>query len=134
MAWITPKTNWTSGDFCTYVDINRIITNIKYLYNEIGVAELYPSLRPVMTANSVMTYTRCNQIQEEVFSLYNLIGCTSEYQFIFAKNLNSTPWGSVDLNTIESVLLECKNVVDSGDYTLNYVYAGDGLYCSNELI
>lgn len=134
MAWITPKTNWTSGDFCTYVDINRIITNIKYVYSEIGVAELYPSLRAVMRANSTLTDTRCNQIQEEVFSLYNLIGCTSEYQFIFAKNLNSTPWSSADLNTIENILLECKNIVDSGDYTLNYVYAGDGLYCSNELI
>ena len=132
MAWSTPKTNWTSGDFCTYVDMNRIVANIKYLYNEIGIAELYPSMMPVMTANGTLTYTRCNQIQEEVYQLYGLLGCTGEYPFIFNKTINSSPWSSTDLNTIESILLECKNIVDSGDYSINLDYAGTELYADND--
>ena len=31
MAWIEPKTNWTSQDFFNIEDYNRIIGNIAYL-------------------------------------------------------------------------------------------------------
>lgn len=134
-SWITPKTNWQSGDFCTYVDVNRILNNILYLYDEIGVTALYPTWTPTNTVNNYLYPTGYNWIQEEVYQLYGLIGCTSEHPFIYNKTWNSAPWGSVDLNTIESILLECKTIVDSGDYTLNYVYAGTEMYCSdNDLI
>ena len=131
MAWSTPKTNWTSGDFCTYVDINRIFGNIDYLYNAIGVTPLH-GLQPNLGVTATLTVDRCNYTQEEVFNLYNLIGCTSEYDFIFNKTINSTPWSSSDLNTIESILLECKNIVDSGDYSINLDYAGTELYADND--
>ena len=32
MAWITPKTDWSEIDRCTYTDINRIAGNL----NELG--------------------------------------------------------------------------------------------------
>ena len=130
-SWITPKTNWQSGDFCTYVDVNRIRNNILYLYEVIGVTPLYPTMLPNLTANHGLTVTGYNWIQEEVYQLYGLIGCNSEYPFIYNKTINSSPWSSTDLNTIESILLECKDIVDEGDYILNYVYAGAGTYCSN---
>ena len=134
-SWITPKTNWQSGDFCTYVDINRILNNILYLYDEIGVTALYPTWTPTNTVTNYIYPPGYNYIQEEVYQLYGLIGCTSVYPFIYNKTWNSAPWGSVDLNTIESILLECKTIVDSGDYELNYVYAGTEMYCSdNDLI
>ena len=134
-SWITPKTNWQSGDFCTYVDINRILNNILYLYDEIGVTALYPTWTPNNTVTNYLYPTAYNWIQEEVYQLYGLIGCTSVYPFIYNKTWNSAPWGSVDLNTLESILLECKTIVDSGDYELNYVYAGTEMYCSdNDLI
>ena len=130
-SWITPKTNWSSGDFCTHVDINRIRNNILYLYEQIDVTPIYPTMLPTLDAGNYLYVNGYNHIQEEVYQLYDLLGCTGEYPFIFNKTLNSAPWGSTDLNTIESILLECKDVVDSGDYTLNYVYAGSGTYCSN---
>lgn len=130
-SWITPKTNWQSGDYCTYVDINRIRNNILYLYEAVGVTPLHPTMLPTLTVGTVLTVTGYNRIQEEFYQLYGLLGCTGEYPFIFNKTLNSAPWGSTDLNTIESILLECYDIVDSGDYMLNYVYAGAGTYCSN---
>ena len=135
MAWTTPKTNWQSGDYCTYVDINRIWGNIAYLYNAIGVTQLHPSLTPNLTVSSTLSLDDYNFTQEEVFYLYDLLGGLSDYTFIFNKSINSAPWGSADLNTLESLLLECKDIVDSGNYTLNYVYAGAGTYCSdNDLL
>lgn len=133
MAWTTPKTNWASGDFCTYDDINRIIGNIDYLYNEIGITSLH-GLLPNLGVTATLTAERCNYIQEEVFNLYNLIGVTFEYEFIYNKTINSSPWSSGDLNTIESILLECKNIVDSGDYSINLDYAGTELYADNDAL
>lgn len=133
-SWITPKTNWTSGDFCTYVDANRIRNNILYLYEVIGVTSLHPTMLPNLGAYNWLTVTGYNWIQEEVYHLYSLIGCENEYPFIYNKTINSSPWGSTDLNTIESILLECKDIVDSGNYTLNYIYAGDDMYCNNDAL
>lgn len=131
-SWITPKTNWQSGDFFTYVDINRILNNILYLYDAIGVTPLHPTYLPTWTSANYLYVAGYNWVQEEVFQLYGLIGGTSDYQFIFNKTINSAPWGSTDLNTIESILLECKDIVDEGNYILNYVYAGAGMYCDND--
>ena len=131
-SWITPKTNWQSGDYCTYVDINRIWNNLLYLYENIGVTPPHPTMLPTVGASSWLTIAGYNYTQEEVYQLYGLLGCTGEYPFIFNKTQNSAPWGSTDLNTIESILLECKDIVDEGDYILNYVYAGAGMYCDND--
>ena len=130
-SWITPKTNWQSGDYCTYVDINRIWNNLLYLYETIGVTPPHPTMLPTLTVSLSLTVSGYNHTQEEVYQLYGLLGCTGEYPFIFNKTVNSAPWGSTDLNTIESILLECKDIVDEGNYILNYVYAGAGMYCDN---
>ena len=133
-SWITPKTNWQSGDFFTYVDANRIRNNILYLYDAIGVTPLYPTMLPDLIVNSYLTYNGYNYIQEEVFHLYGLLGCTSDYQYILNKTINSSPWSSTDLNTIDSLLLECYDIVDSGDYTLNYAYTGTEMYADNDVL
>jgi hypothetical protein len=88
-------------------------------------------MQPTLTVSLSLTVNGYNYTQEEVYHLYGLLGCTGEYPFIFNKTQNSAPWGSTDLNTIESILLECKDIVDEGDYILNYVYAGAGMYCDN---
>lgn len=133
-SWITPKTNWQSGDFCTYADVNRILNNILYLYEAIDVTPLVPTLLPNLAANNWLSYIGYNHIQEEVYRLYSLIGCDTEYPFIYNKTINSSPWSSTDLNTIESILLDCKEIVDSGDYSLNYTYAGADMYCNNDAL
>jgi len=133
-SWITPKTNWQSGDFCTYRDVNRIRNNILYLYEVIGVTPLYPAALPNLTVNVGLTVDGFNYVQTEVYHLYDLIGCITEYPFIYNKTINSSPWSSTDLNTIESILLDCKTIVDSGNYTLNYTYAGADMYCNNDVL
>lgn len=131
-SWITPKINWASGDFCTHVDVNRILNNILYLYEQIGITPLHPTFTPTLVSSNYLTYIGYNWVQEEVFHLYGLIGGLSDYSYIPNKTINSSPWGSADLNTLESLLLECKDIVDEGDYILNYIYAGAGMYCDND--
>ena len=133
-SWITPKTNWTSGDFCTEIDFNRIINNILYLYDEISLAPLYPDLLPTLTPSDFVTYDLCNSIKEEVYQLYAWIDGMSDYSYISNKTVNSSPWGSSELNTIESILLNCKEILDSGEYVLNYAYAGIEMYGDNNVL
>lgn len=134
MAWTTPKTNWTSGNFFTYVDCDRILENILYLYAAIGVTPLYPTFLPNHSYGSYLYYAGYNHIQEEVFHLYGLIGGTSDYQYIRHKRINSSPWSSTELNIIESLLLECKQIVDGGDYILNYAYTGTEMYANDNAL
>ena len=41
MAWITPKTDWSSGDNVTADDMNRICGNLNYLLDEERLTKVY---------------------------------------------------------------------------------------------
>lgn len=41
MAWVTPKTDWTSADMFTYEDANRITGNLNYINADAGLKETY---------------------------------------------------------------------------------------------
>ena len=34
MSYVTPKTDWVNGDYCTYTDVNRIMGNVNELLGE----------------------------------------------------------------------------------------------------
>lgn len=128
MAWTTPKTNWASGDFFTYVDWNRIGGNIDYLYDAIGITPLY-NISTNATYSSYKEYDDFNEVQADVFHLYEMI-VGSDYQTIPNKTINSSPWSSTELNIIESLLLECKQKVEPGFY----IYAGTELYADDNVL
>ena len=72
MSWTTPKTNWQSGDFFSYVDYNRITGNIEYLYTEIG--ETPTGTYTVMDITGYLLAPGYNPVSADVINLYNWLG------------------------------------------------------------
>lgn len=107
MAWIEPKTDWTSSDYFNAVDYNRIIGNIKYLQD--FAKELFSlinstSLGEEKTYLSMIYAREMNNIETAIEKLnqetYNL---NIEERKTYKAN-GSTPLWS-DFNRIESAIL-----------------------------
>lgn len=132
MSWTTPKTNWQSGDFFSYVDYNRITGNIEYLYTEIG--ETPTGTYTVMDITGYLLAPAYNPVSVDVINLYNWLGLSDVYDSIEWKDVYSMPWTSKELNAIEGLLLACKTAIDNGVEPINRIYCGDGMYANDILI
>lgn len=132
MSWTTPKTNWQSGDFFSYVDYNRITGNIEYLYTEIG--ETPTGTYTVMDITGYLLAPNYNPVSADVINLYNWLGLSDVYDPIEWKDIYSMPWTSKELNAIEGLLLACKTAIDNGVEPINRIYCGDGMYANDILI
>ena len=131
MSWTTPKTNWQSGDFFSYVDYNRITGNIEYLYAEIG--ETPTGTYTVMDITGYLLAPDYNPVGVDVINLYNWFGLPDDY-FIEWKDIYSLPWTSNELNAIEGILLKCKTAIDNGAEPINNIYCGNDMYSNDILI
>ena len=132
MSWTTPKTNWQSGDFFSYVDYNRITGNIEYLYTEIG--ETPTGTYTVMDITGFLLAPDYNPVSADVINLYNWLGLSDVYDPIEWKDVYSMPWTSKELNAIEGLLDLCKTAIDNGAEPINRIYCGDETYSNDILI
>ncbi len=132
MSWTTPKTNWQSGDFFSYVDYNRITGNIEYLYTEIG--ETPTGTYTVMDITGYLLAPEYNPVSADVINLYNWLGLSDVYDPIEWKDIYSMPWTSKELNAIEGLLDLCKTAIDNGAEPINRIYCGDETYSNDILI
>lgn len=132
MSWTTPKTNWQSGDFFSYVDYNRITGNIEYLYTEIG--ETPTGTYTVMDITGFLLAPDYNPVSADVINLYNWLGLSDVYDPIEWKDIYSMPWTSKELNAIEGLLDLCKTAIDNGAEPINRIYCGDETYSNDILI
>lgn len=132
MSWTTPKTNWQSGDFFSYVDYNRITGNIEYLYTAIGVTPT--GTYTVMDISGYLLAPDYNPVGVDVINLYNWLGLSEDYNSIEWKDTYSLPWTSKELNAIEGLLDLCKTAIDNGAQPINYIYCGNDMYSNDILI
>lgn len=56
MAWVTPKTDWSDGDYFDISDYNRIIGNVNYLY-QLYIDLGQPSFTPADMGSTVSEYS-----------------------------------------------------------------------------
>ena len=113
MAWIEPKTDWTSADYFNAEDYNRIIGNVSYLkaylddlfYNLPNI-----SLGEEKTKYSLIFATEINAIEE---SLENLNLFT--YRFDIGEIKEYIPNGKTptweEFNRIENAILRIYNTM-----------------------
>ena len=69
MAWITPKTNWTSADYYNYDDLNRVENNTSYLkteYQGIGYISATGVIDTSKTMSSITFYDDLNRIENNI--------------------------------------------------------------------
>lgn len=121
MSWSTPKTNWTSGEFFTYADYNRITENIDYLYAYCNTNIGYIGTPYTFTTKTVSDFLNdadFNEVHDALRYLYDNTGAYFAHDPLIDKDEYSMPWGSGELNNIENVCLEFKNYFDN--FTVDY--------------
>ena len=130
MAWSTPKTNWTSGDYFTYADYNRITENIEYLYTYCNTNIGYigtPYSFTTKTASDYLFDTGYNEVHDALRYLYENTGAYFSHDALIDKNEYSMPWTSAELNNIENMCLQFKDYFDN--FTVDYpVIVGNTIF------
>jgi hypothetical protein len=124
MSWSTPKTNWTSGEFFTYADYNRITENIDYLYAYCNTNIGYIGTPYTFTTKTVSDYlnnTGYNEVHDALRYLYDSTGASFTHDPLLDKTPYSMPWGSAELNNIENMCLELKNHLENFDVEYPFV-------------
>ena len=115
MAWITPKTDWTSSDYFNVEDYNRIRGNIQYvyeyalrLYKVFGIDVMQERTLGGAVAAELLNDVE-NNLDKIVENTYNLI----EYRPSKSFEPGQAAWNYDDLNRIERNLLLINAMLES---------------------
>jgi hypothetical protein len=132
MAWITPKTDWTTEDYYNYGDLNRVENNTDYLKTELNNLGYLPSINTINTARDNTTiefYDSLNRVESNIKALKDssyepLSWITPQTDWASV----SQPFSYIDANRLENNLLNFKTMVDRLKEDIRYCgtfYSGD---------
>lgn len=114
MAWITPKTDWSEIDRCTYDDMNRIAGNL----NELGGT----SLKADYTQDDVPTKAEWTLIVTAVNNLVESEGYHTED----VPNMSAT---ALNFNVVEGLTQEIYDWIELKQKQHDAaIYSGDAVY------
>lgn len=117
MAWITPKTDWSSADLVTAGDMNRICGNLNIVY-------LAGKLKTDYTADDIVTVTEWHDILSSLNTMLSVTGVTGTAPGDEMTNdtFNQVEELTQEIRTaLEKYFLQTKAASYSGDT----VFAGD---------
>ena len=131
MAWTTPKTDWVGTDRFYASDWLRIVGNVKYIADIVGVA--YTPYTAVTNGQTVLSSSDRNVVTDTIEQIYASLNSSWNRGYVFPRKDYGSTWNSKDLNIIESLLLNMKEQIDGTlDDTVIY-YAGDEIICGDVL-
>ena len=113
-TWTTPKTNWVGTDYFYAADWLRIVGNLEYITDAIGIA--YTPYTSVTDGDTLLTSGDRNVVTDLIEKIYAEMSCT---------------WSSRDLNIIEKTLENFKAQIDGTLVESCDVYADDELSCGD---
>ena len=111
MAWTTPKTNWSNGDFYNIEDWQRMRDNAEYLCdacNAVNGTNIESKL-PWKELNDILYYEDMNDLYSAVMKVASVY--EKDYRFNFTANMSML--GAEELNRFESLELELYNYMKS---------------------
>lgn len=113
MAWITPKTDWSEIDLCTYEDMNRIAGNL----NELAGT----SLKADYTQDDVVTVEEWSDIVDTVLGL---VESEHYYNHDDVPGMDAT---ALNLNIVEGLTQELADWIElKRRQAESAAYAGEG--------
>ena len=131
MAWTTPKTNWVGTDRFFASDWLRIVGNLKYIADDIGIA--YTPYTSVTDGDTLLTSADRNVVTNMIETTYVAMHSTWSREIVSPRVDYGSAWTSKELNIIESTIENFKAQID-GDITENCDrYAGDQLVCGDKV-
>lgn len=130
-TWTTPKTNWTGFDYFFASDWLRIVGNLEYITDALGIA--YTPYTSVQDGYTLLTSKDRNNVTDMIETIYVALGASWNREVVKPRVDYGSPWNSKDLNIIESTLLKFKEQIDGTlDDTINQ-YSGKEIVCGDDI-
>lgn len=131
MAWTTPKTDWKSTDRFFASDWLRIVGNLKYITESVGIA--YTPFVSVTDGDTLLTSADRNVVTSMIEQIAVALHSTWSREVVKPRSDYGSTWGSRDLNIIEKTLEAFKNQIDGVIVENCDIYAGCELICGDNL-
>ena len=131
MAWTTPKTDWVGTDRFFASDWLRIVGNLKYITDSVGIA--YTPFVSVTDGNTLLTSADRNVVTNLIEEIAVALHSTWSREVVKPRSNYGSTWGSRDLNIIEKTLEAFKNQIDGVIVENCDIYAGNELICGDNL-
>lgn len=129
-TWTTPKTNWVGTDYFYRGDWLRIVGNVEYIADILGV-EFYP-YTAVYNGRTLLKARERNYVTNTLETLYATLNASWERGYVAPRVDYGSPWNSRDLNIIESMLLNMKEQID-GTVSNTVEYYSDEIICGDTI-
>lgn len=131
MAWTTPKTDWKSTDRFFASDWLRIVGNLKYITDSVGIA--YTPFVSVTDGDTLLTSADRNVVTNLIEEIAVALHSTWSREVVKPRSDYGSTWGSRDLNIIEKTLEAFKDQIDGVIVENCDNYAGSELICGDNL-
>ena len=131
MAWTTPKTDWESTDRFFASDWLRIVGNLKYITDSVGIA--YTPFVSVTDGDTLLTSADRNVVTNLIEEIAVALHSTWSREVVKPRSDYGSTWGSRDLNIIEKTLEAFKDQIDGVIVENCDIYAGCEQICGDNL-
>ena len=130
-TWTTPKTNWVGTDYFYASDWLRIVGNLEYITDALGIA--YTPYTSVTDGDTLLTSADRNVVTELIEEIAIALHTTWSREIVKPREDYGSTWSSRDLNIIEKTLENFKAQIDGTLVEDCDVYADDELSCGDIL-
>lgn len=110
MAWTTPKTDWVSTDTFNASDWLRIVGNLKYITDNLGIA--YTPFVSVTDGDTVLTSADRNVVTTLIEDIAVTLHSTWNRGVVKPRVDYGSTWGSRELNIIEKTIEDFGKQID----------------------
>ena len=130
MSWTTPKTDWQPTDYFMASDWLRIVGNVEYIADSLGVA--YTPFTAVTDGQTLLTSQDRNDVTDMLDTLYIALNASWNRGYVAPRVSYGSAWNDKDLNIIESMLLSMKEQLD-GTLSETVEYYTDEVFCGDTI-
>ena len=127
-AWTTPKTNWVGTDTFSASDWLRIVGNVEYIADDLGIS--YTPYTSVTDGDTLLTSADRNVVLDVIEKIYIELHASWNREVVKRRVDYGSPWNSRELNIIEKTLEDFKKQIDGTLDGENNRYAGE-LICGD---
>lgn len=129
-TWTTPKTDWQGSDYFTAADWLRIVGNVEYIADSLGVA--YTPFTTVTDGQTLLTSQDRNNVTDMLETLCIALNASWNRGYVLPRADYGSAWNSKDLNIIENMLLSMKEQL-GGELSDRVVYYTDEIFCGDSI-
>lgn len=129
-TWTTPKTDWQGSDYFMAADWLRIVGNVEYIADSLGIA--YTPFTAVTDGQTLLTSQDRNNVTDMLETLCIALNASWNRGYVLPRTDYGSAWNSKDLNIIENMLLSMKEQLD-GELSDKVEYYTDEIFCGDSI-